>query len=121
MVSADLGGAPPSHARTLSSAAAHRAGAGVSFFAADAAPARPRPSNEQAVYSGPAVKYLSRNGETQMEFRALEPFEPEQTERPAPAPRLVCAVTGLPAKYRDPRSGRPYANAEAFKVGGRRP
>lgn len=56
-----------------------------------------------------------------MEFRALEPFEPEQTERPAPAPRLVCAVTGLPAKYRDPRSGRPYANAEAFKVGGRRP
>lgn len=27
-----------------------------------------------------------------------------------------CAITGLPAKYRDPVSGLPYANLEAFKV-----
>ena len=27
-----------------------------------------------------------------------------------------CAITGLPAKYRDPVTGLPYANLEAFKV-----
>ncbi len=29
--------------------------------------------------------------------------------------RELCAITGLPAKYRDPVSGLPYANLEAFK------
>jgi len=29
---------------------------------------------------------------------------------------LVCAVTGAPAKYRDPLSGQPFANKEAFKI-----
>lgn len=28
----------------------------------------------------------------------------------------LCVVTGLPAKYRDPKSGLPYATKEAFKV-----
>jgi vacuolar protein sorting-associated protein 72 len=27
----------------------------------------------------------------------------------------VCAITGLPAKYRDPLTGLPYATAAAFK------
>ena len=27
-----------------------------------------------------------------------------------------CAITGLPAKYRDPVTGLPYANLEAFKI-----
>lgn len=27
----------------------------------------------------------------------------------------VCAITGLPAKYKDPVSGKPYANLEAFR------
>ena len=27
----------------------------------------------------------------------------------------VCAITGLPAKYRDPHTGLPYANLEAYK------
>lgn len=30
--------------------------------------------------------------------------------------KAICAVTGLPAKYRDPKSGLPYATKEAFKV-----
>jgi len=29
---------------------------------------------------------------------------------------LVCAVTGAHAKYRDPLSGQPLANKEAFKI-----
>jgi vacuolar protein sorting-associated protein 72 len=33
---------------------------------------------------------------------------------PVPKP-AVCAITGLPAKYKDPKTGQPYANAEAFK------
>ena len=28
---------------------------------------------------------------------------------------MVCAVTGLPAKYLDPVTKKPYANAAAFK------
>ncbi len=28
----------------------------------------------------------------------------------------MCAITGLPAKYRDPVTGLPYANLEAFKI-----
>ena len=30
--------------------------------------------------------------------------------------RPVCAVTGLPAPYRDPKTGKAYANADAFKT-----
>ncbi|CAK7327484.1 unnamed protein product [Dovyalis caffra] len=30
--------------------------------------------------------------------------------------KAVCAVTGLPAKYRDPKTGLPYATKEAFKI-----
>jgi vacuolar protein sorting-associated protein 72 len=33
-----------------------------------------------------------------------------------PKGRTKCVVTGLPAKYRDPRTGLPYANADAFKA-----
>ncbi|GFQ08053.1 swr1 complex subunit 2 [Phtheirospermum japonicum] len=30
--------------------------------------------------------------------------------------KAMCAVTGLPAIYRDPKTGLPYANKEAFKI-----
>ncbi|RKP22845.1 hypothetical protein SYNPS1DRAFT_31487 [Syncephalis pseudoplumigaleata] len=36
-----------------------------------------------------------------------QPTKPEQT---------ACAITGLPAKYRDPRTGLPYANLRAFAM-----
>ena len=29
---------------------------------------------------------------------------------------LVCAITGLPAKYKDPLTGKPYANAQALQA-----
>lgn len=38
-------------------------------------------------------------------------------ERPArPRKPLVCPITGLPARYKDPRTGVPYANKEAYQV-----
>ncbi|CAJ0911249.1 20479_t:CDS:2 [Entrophospora sp. SA101] len=30
------------------------------------------------------------------------------------AKKIICPITGLPAKYKDPRSGIPYANMEAY-------
>jgi len=29
--------------------------------------------------------------------------------------KAVCVITGLPAKYRDPKTGQPYATIEAFR------
>lgn len=34
---------------------------------------------------------------------------------PAPPPPALCAVTGAPARYRDPATGLPYSTLEAFK------
>ena len=34
---------------------------------------------------------------------------------PPPPPGPICAITGLPAKYKDPVSGLPYATLEAFQ------
>ncbi|KAG0328656.1 hypothetical protein BGZ99_004926 [Dissophora globulifera] len=33
-----------------------------------------------------------------------------------PERKPMCPITGLPAKYKDPRSGIPYANKEAYKI-----
>ena len=41
-------------------------------------------------------------------------YFPQQKTRPAE--RLLCAITGLPAKYKDPLTGLPYANVAAFKM-----
>jgi hypothetical protein len=30
--------------------------------------------------------------------------------------QLICPVTGAAAKYRDPLTGQPFANKEAFKI-----
>jgi vacuolar protein sorting-associated protein 72 len=35
------------------------------------------------------------------------PFRPRQS---------TCVITGLPARYRDPRTGIPYATTEAFAM-----
>ncbi|THV01225.1 hypothetical protein K435DRAFT_409380 [Dendrothele bispora CBS 962.96] len=36
--------------------------------------------------------------------------------RPLARPTLTCPITGLPAKYMDPRTGVPFADVRAFKV-----
>ncbi|XP_021856564.1 SWR1 complex subunit 2 isoform X3 [Spinacia oleracea] len=46
------------------------------------------------VYTGPQMRYSSKN-------------DPQ---------KALCAVTGLPAKYRDPKTGLPYATKEAFQT-----
>ena len=38
------------------------------------------------------------------------------TKKPLKPKRLVCPVTGLPAKYLDPVTGSPYATPQAFKI-----
>lgn len=43
---------------------------------------------------------------------------PESLQRrvaPAPPPRAACAVTGAPARYRDPATGLPYATLDAYR------
>ncbi|KAF5945288.1 hypothetical protein HYC85_015516 [Camellia sinensis] len=74
----------------------------------------------KAVYSGPQIRYLSRDGKlsliTNRYFKGLL-FQSEISTVSTPYPqKAVCAVTGLPAKYRDPKTGLPYATKEAFRT-----
>jgi vacuolar protein sorting-associated protein 72 len=69
------------------------------------------------VYSGPQIRYLSKNGCSYLEFSKGSSFQSEISTTAAAYPdKAVCAVTGLPAKYRDPKTGLPYATKEAFKT-----
>ncbi|XP_059651612.1 SWR1 complex subunit 2 [Cornus florida] len=71
----------------------------------------------KAVYSGPQIRYLSRDGHSCIEFTGGSSFQSEISTTSAPYPqKAVCAVTGLPAKYRDPKTGLPYATKEAFRI-----
>ncbi|XP_065850084.1 SWR1 complex subunit 2 [Euphorbia lathyris] len=70
----------------------------------------------KAVYSGPQIRYFSKDGDTYLEFRGVS-FQSEISTKSVPYPeKAVCAITGLPAKYRDPKTGLPYATKEAFKI-----
>ncbi|KAK9156794.1 hypothetical protein Scep_003368 [Stephania cephalantha] len=69
------------------------------------------------VYSGPLIRYLSKNGQSFLEFSNGSSFESELCTTPSEyESKAVCAITGLPAKYRDPKTGLPYATKEAFKI-----
>lgn len=71
----------------------------------------------KAVYSGPQIRYLSRDGNSYLEFSKGLLFQSEISTVSTPYPqKAVCAVTGLPAKYRDPKTGLPYATKEAFRT-----
>ncbi|KDP21804.1 hypothetical protein JCGZ_00591 [Jatropha curcas] len=70
----------------------------------------------KAVYSGPQIRYFSKDGCSYLEFRGVS-FQSGISTASVPYPeKAVCAVTGLPAKYRDPKTGLPYATKEAFKI-----
>lgn len=43
------------------------------------------------------------------------PYVPSRN-RPLKPRQSICPITGLPALYRDPRTGIPYANSHAYKV-----
>ncbi|KAH9734627.1 SWR1 complex subunit 2 [Citrus sinensis] len=98
----------------------------------------------KAVYTGPQLRYLSKDGYSYLEFSKGVSFQSELSTTSVPLltdlflnyvsvipviafsilkimaalnpERAVCAVTGLPAKYRDPKTGLPYATKEAFKI-----
>ncbi|XP_074282603.1 SWR1 complex subunit 2 [Silene latifolia] len=71
----------------------------------------------KAVYTGPQIRYISKNGQSFLEFNNGLKFESELTTKFASYPKkAVCAVTGLPARYRDPMTGLPYATKEAFQI-----
>ncbi|KAF8396382.1 hypothetical protein HHK36_017999 [Tetracentron sinense] len=76
----------------------------------------------KVVYSGPQIRYSSKNGklflsQSFLEFSKGLSFQSELCTTPVPYPqKAVCAITGLPAKYRDPKTGKPYATKEAFKI-----
>ncbi|XP_068329948.1 SWR1 complex subunit 2-like [Pyrus communis] len=71
----------------------------------------------KAVYTGPQVRYFSKDGCSYLEFSKGLSFQSEISTAPVPYPeKAVCAVTGLPAKYRDPKTGLPYATKEAFNI-----
>jgi vacuolar protein sorting-associated protein 72 len=66
---------------------------------------------------GPRIIYRSSLGQdTSIEFKEWQEdpfisFKPRiRVKRP-----LRCAITGLPAKYRDPKTGIPYATKEAYE------
>ncbi|CAD6246300.1 unnamed protein product [Miscanthus lutarioriparius] len=67
-------------------------------------------------YEGPTVRFFSKDGESRLEFINGATFGSELCTTSPPYPvKPVCVVTGLPAKYRDPKTGLPYATMEAFK------
>ncbi|XP_021298318.1 SWR1 complex subunit 2 isoform X2 [Herrania umbratica] len=69
------------------------------------------------VYGGPQIKYVSKDGCSYLEFSKGLSFQSELSTTSPPYPeKAICAVTGLPAKYRDPKTGLPYATKEAFKI-----
>ncbi|KAK6263543.1 hypothetical protein SCA6_018977 [Theobroma cacao] len=79
------------------------------------------------VYSGPQIKYVSKDGKSPLiaidfscsylEFSKGSSFQSELSTTLPPYPeKAICAVTGLPAKYRDPKTGLSYATKEAFKI-----
>ncbi|KAJ4979979.1 hypothetical protein NE237_010759 [Protea cynaroides] len=71
----------------------------------------------KAFYSGPQIRYSSRNGQSFLEFSTGLSFQSQICTTSASYPqRAICAVTGLPAKYRDPKTGLPYTTKEAFKT-----
>eukprot|EP01033_Poteriospumella_lacustris_P000025 gene25-14_t len=63
--------------------------------------------------------YSRRNVGTYVSFSSNEAvppcLRPDANQPPPPPPSNICVITGLPAKYRDPKTQLPYANAEAFR------
>lgn len=71
----------------------------------------------KAVFNGPQIRYLSKEGYNYVEFTNGASFQSQISTSPTPyKEKSVCVVTGLPAKYRDPKTGLPYATKEAFKI-----
>ncbi|GLJ50577.1 hypothetical protein SUGI_1077400 [Cryptomeria japonica] len=71
----------------------------------------------KSVYSGPVIRFHSKDGKNTLEFTNVSTFPSEIFSKSVPYPEQpVCVVTGQLAKYLDPKTGMPYATKEAFKI-----
>lgn len=71
----------------------------------------------KTVFNGPQIHYISQNGCSYLEFTKGASFHSDIATTSQEYPEQpVCVITGLPAKYRDPKTGLPYATKEAFKI-----
>ena len=66
------------------------------------------------------IKFKQRKSEDgtrpQSQFILPASYKSRNYEPSRAVEQPVCAVTGQPAKYRDPISGLPFASLEAFKI-----
>ena len=71
-------------------------------------------------YVGPLIKYRSFRQDDEarvtLTLRHMKlPPHMEPQRAPIPPQKPLCVITGLVAKWRDPKTGLPYANLNAFK------
>ncbi|CAM6085282.1 unnamed protein product [Calypogeia fissa] len=72
---------------------------------------------QKAFYAGPQIRFHSRDGKNVLEFTKVHDLPQVFSSSPLPYPKkAICVITGLPAKYRDPKTGLAYATKEAFKA-----
>ncbi|GBG63650.1 hypothetical protein CBR_g38961 [Chara braunii] len=72
---------------------------------------------QKETYTGPLIRFYSRGGINVLEFTKVHSLPAEIQSKAPPYPRRsVCIITGLPAKYKDPKTGLPYATKEAFQL-----
>lgn len=73
------------------------------------------------------VSFINSNDAKQINISGLNDKELDRTDlipslknwaerKPRPVKPLICPITGLPAKYRDPKTSIPYASKEAFQT-----
>ncbi|CAL8468860.1 g8401 [Coccomyxa elongata] len=79
-----------------------------------------RAAARKAKYCGPLLRYhsLKVDGESVMLYEIanmLPPKEMQPLRAPPPPAKPLCVISGRPAKYRDPETGMPFADAEAFR------
>jgi len=71
---------------------------------------------KERVVGGPAISFISnRNGDTLTFTKTAQLPETLRQQAPPPPQPHLCCITGLPAKYKDPKTGLRYATAQAFK------
>lgn len=76
-------------------------------------------ANVQKVkFKGPGIKLHSKRDGTTITFSHVDqvPAILRQHTAPLETKPTQCAVTGTPARYKDPWTGKPYATIEAFRT-----
>lgn len=72
---------------------------------------------KQRVVEGPAISFVSTPKGNLLSFTQVNQLPDVLRQSPiAYPPRPVCVITGLPAKYKDPKTGLWYSTPQAFKA-----